>query len=1034
LRTNLPAAADAGCRLGGFLYFIEAPEINFVASPVPIRASRLSCRLIELSAFVKGALLLVASTFASVPPATEKSVLVLYGERGDLPAVEAVEDNIRRVFHASTSPRIELFSEYLDFTRFPPEQYESSLVRYLQERYTGRQIDLVVPVTGFALDFVLGHRELFPGASVVFCAVDRRELENLRLPANATGITAHFDIERTVELILQLQPDVPEIVCVSGTSGFDQRWAEETRRIMERFRSRLRVRWITDKSLVETVNEVSRVPRESAVLFISMLRDGAGQSTSSVDAVQDLARASKAPVYGVSSQFLDAGVVGGAMFDFGENARSTAELALKTLRGQWVPYGTSDTESRNPVLINWQALKRVGLPEWRVPANAEVRLRPASLWETHRTFILVVLGAIILQALLITGLVVERLWRRKAEASLRQSEERMSLAAKAANLGIWVWDVSGNEIWMTDKGRTLLGFAPNEWVDYEALTARVHPEDRAARDAAIRGAIETKGDYAMEYRIVLADGTLRWISAWGHCTNDGDTNSTRLLGVSMDVTAQKQAEDALRESEARFGVMANTAPVMIWISGPDKLCTFFNKGWLGFTGRALEQELGNGWAEGVHREDFDRCLKVYVNSFDARQPFTMEYRLRRSDGEYRWVLDNGTPRFAADGTFLGYVGSAIDITERKQAQEQFRLVVEGSPNGIVLADAQGRIVLVNASVEKLFGYGREELVGQSIELLVPERFRSEDPVHRACFPAAPATLAMGAERELFARRKDGIEFPIEFELSHIQSHEGVLVLTVIVDISARKKAEAEVRQYREELTRLGRVEILGEMAASLAHELNQPLTGIMNNASAGRRFIAKGRASMLKIDGLLESVVADARRAGEIIRGIRGMVRKGEEVRSSVNLNSIIGEVVLFVRSDAVERHCAIVTDLDPKLPMVKANPVLLQQVLLNIIINAFDAMRETPVPERRVIIRTECEIGGSVRVSVRDFGTGLPTENPERIFEHFFSTKHDGLGMGLAIVRSIITSHGGDLAAVNAEGGGACVYFSLPAVTEGMA
>jgi signal transduction histidine kinase len=143
---------------------------------------------------------------------------------------------------------------------------------------------------------------------------------------------------------------------------------------------------------------------------------------------------------------------------------------------------------------------------------------------------------------------------------------------------------------------------------------------------------------------------------------------------------------------------------------------------------------------------------------------------------------------------------------------------------------------------------------------------------------------------------------------------------------------------------------------------------------------------------------------------------------------------VLFVRSDAVERHCAIVTDLDPKQPMVKANPVLLQQVLLNIIINAFDAMRETPVPERRVIIRTECEIGGSVRVSVRDFGTGLPTENPERIFEHFFSTKHDGLGMGLAIVRSIITSHGGDLAAVNAEGGGACVYFSLPAVTEGMA
>jgi two-component system sensor kinase FixL len=179
-------------------------------------------------------------------------------------------------------------------------------------------------------------------------------------------------------------------------------------------------------------------------------------------------------------------------------------------------------------------------------------------------------------------------------------------------------------------------------------------------------------------------------------------------------------------------------------------------------------------------------------------------------------------------------------------------------------------------------------------------------------------------------------------------------------------------------------------------------------------------------------VVADARRAGEIIRGIRRMVRKGEEARSLVNLNCIIADVVLFVRSDALERHCAIATDLDPELPMVQANPVLLQQVLLNIIINAFDAMQATPVAERRVMIRTEREPEGKVRVGVRDFGTGLPVENPERVFEHFFSTKADGLGMGLGIARSIIVSHGGELAAANAEGGGASVYFSLPSAAEG--
>jgi PAS domain S-box-containing protein len=875
--------------------------------------SRWSVRLVLLCGFVSGALLLVASAFAAVPSATEKSVLVLYAERSDLPAIDAVEENLREVLHASTSPRIELYSEYLDFTRFPAEQYERSHVRYLQERYAGRQIDLVVPVSGFALEFALRHRDLFPGAPVVFCATDQRELDKIRLPADATGITAHFDIERTINLILQLQPNVREIVCVSGTSGFDQRWAEVTREIMERFHSQVGARWITDKSLAETADEISRLPRESAVLFISMLRDGIGQSVSSVDAVRDLARASKAPVYGVSSQFLDAGAVGGAMFDFGANARSTAELVLKTLRGQWVPHGAPETERRDPVLINWQALKRADLPESLVPADAEVRLRPATLWETHQTFILAVAGAILFEALLITGLVLERLWRRRVEASLRQSEERMSLAADAAHLGMWVWDVGRNEIWMTDKGRALLGFTPDERLDYASLAMRVHPEDQAARDAAIKNALVTKGEYAMEYRVVLPDGGLRWIGARGHCINGEDTKSTHVLGVSMDVTAQKQAQDALRESEARFRTMADTAPVMIWMSGTDKLCTFFNKGWLDFTGRSLEQQLGNGWTEGVHHEDLDACVEVYVNSFEARHPFTMEYRLLRWDGKYRWVLDSGGPRFAPDGTFLGYIGSCIDITERKQA-------------------------------------------------------------------------------------------------------------------------EAEARKHREELAHISRVAIMGEMAGSLAHELNQPLTGIVNNASAGRRFIAKGRADLPKLDGLFEAVVEDGRRAGGIIRAIRGMVHKGKQVRGPVNLNEVVASVQRLVHSDAVERHCVLVTELDPELPSVEGDQVQLQQVVLNLIVNAVEAMGDTPLPKRRVIIRSERESNVRVRVSVRDFGIGLSVENPERIFEHFFSTKHDGLGMGLAIVRSIIASHDGELAAVNAEGGGVCVYFSLRANVEGNA
>jgi PAS domain S-box-containing protein len=741
----------------------------------------------RFAAVVSAGLLLVATGLAYESREAEKSVLVLYGERGDLPAIQAIEENIREVVQASVSPHVELYSEYLDFTRFAPEQHERNLLRYLQERYAGRRIDLVIPVIGSALTFALAHRaELLPGVPLVFCAIDQRELENMRLPPDVTGIAAHFDFERTIGLILHLQPNVPEIVCVSGAGPFDLRWASVTREILERGYSHVHVRWVAGKSLAETVEEVSRVPRTSAVLFLSMLRDGDGHSRSSVDVVRDLTNVSKAPVYGASSQFLDSGVIGGAMFDFGANGRNTAKLALKALRGEWVPYGAPETESHNPLEINFQAFRKTGLPEWRLPKEAEVLFRPPGLWETHRRFILIVAGAVLFQAALIAVLVAERLWRRRAEASLRQSEQRMSL------------------------------------------------------------------------------------------------------------------------------------------------------------------------------------------------------------------------------------------------------MLEASPNGIALANEQGRIVLVNTRAEELFGYSRGEFIGQNLEILVPARFRSANPANHLQSADEQVGRRFEARREIFAQRKDGSEFPVEIGISPIRSKEGILVLAVVTDISARRQAEAEARRYHEELAHLSRVEILGEMAGSLAHELNQPLTAIMNNASAGRRFIAKGLADMPKLDGLLQSIVADVRRAGEIIRGIRSMVRKSAGARGPVDLNAVVADVVTMVHSDAVGRNCMIVTELQPKLPLVKADRVQLQQVLMNIIVNAFDAMCHIPVPERRAIIRTEAESGGGVRVSVRDFGPGLPTENPQRIFDRFFSTKRDGLGVGLAIARSIVSSHGGELVAENAEGGGAFVYFSLPGVGEG--
>jgi two-component system, LuxR family, sensor kinase FixL len=254
------------------------------------------------------------------------------------------------------------------------------------------------------------------------------------------------------------------------------------------------------------------------------------------------------------------------------------------------------------------------------------------------------------------------------------------------------------------------------------------------------------------------------------------------------------------------------------------------------------------------------------------------------------------------------------------------------------------------------------------------------------------------------------------------------------DITGRRQRALETEGHRQELAHLGRVALMGEMATSLAHELNQPLTAIVTNAAAGQRFVDRGIIDAGEMHELLHDIALDGERAGKIIRGIREMVRKGNTAREPVDMNQVVNDVVRLTNSDAVRIGCVLVTELDSQLPLVEANAVQLQQVLLNLILNAFDAMQETPLDHRRVMLSTTflgptSQAKGAVCTTVRDFGTGLSVKTRQRIFEHFFSTKREGLGMGLAIARSIVESFGGVLDAANAIDGGAIFHFTLPAL-----
>jgi len=264
----------------------------------------------------------------------------------------------------------------------------------------------------------------------------------------------------------------------------------------------------------------------------------------------------------------------------------------------------------------------------------------------------------------------------------------------------------------------------------------------------------------------------------------------------------------------------------------------------------------------------------------------------------------------------------------------------------------------------------------------------------------------------------------------LQDEHGNLLETigVTLDVSAQKQAALQVQVQREEMAHRNRVALMGEMTASFAHEINQPLTAISNKASAARRFLDRGNIDPVLLRELLQEIAADSQRAGEVMRGIRSLVRKETSEQTLLNLNAIISDTVRLVSSDVLNRESVVTTELDPNVPGVQGTLVQIQQVLLNLIINALDAMETLPPTERRVIVSTRSDKGDVAEFTVRDFGTGLPKDRPDKVFDHFFSTKQQGMGMGLPIVRSIVEAHGGTITAENAPDRGARMVVRLPA------
>ncbi len=970
--------------------------------------------------------LTAATDVDSADSGSAKRVLMISTGNRFAPGFSLAEQSALETLRQLESGQMEFYSESLDIVRFPSESYHRLFRNYLSEKYVDDRPDIVILIYLGNLSIAEKLlKELFPGVPVVVIGLTEEEISVDQLGAHISGLAQRSDPRGTIELIRRLQPETRRIVVIGGTAEVDTHVISRAQEAARSLTGRIEFDFWTNRPMTEIRNAVRSLAPQTAILFTRMFRDGAGRAFNSAQAAQLIAESANVPVYVMTDTMLGTGAVGGSVADVAALARRAGEFAHRVLGGAAPNSLPFEIRTDGVPMFDWRALKRWGISESRLPPDSVVRFRPQSMWEQYRWYIIGALIILSIQAAMIAALLLHRARRRRAEAELRESHQFMELAVSAGEIGLWSRDLKQGEVWANSHLRTLFGFGQNESVKVNDMLACIHPDDRPRVITEVESAQQAGMPFEGEFRTTLPDGRERWVVARGKTVSE--PRGMHRLGAVIDITERKRAEESLRESEARFRTVADAAPVMIWMSGPDKLCTFFNTGRLDFTGRTLEQELGNGWAEGVHREDLDRCLEIYAKAFDARRDFTMEYRLRRFDGEYCWVLDNGVPRLDSNGTFLGYIGTCIDITERKRAEERFRLAVEASPSAIVMVNEQGQIVLVNVQTEKLFGYAREELIGQSVEVLVPERYRVDHPAHRAGFFAAPQTRPMGAGRDLFARRKNGSEFLVEIGLNPIHTQEGLLVLTAIVDITERKRTESELQRQRDDLAHVERVSNMSELAASLAHELNQPLTAILSNAQAAQRFLAANPADLREVREILQDIVQDNIRAGDIIRRVRTLVKKDELSFARVDLGEVIRDVSLLVRSDAILRNVRVALEFNDGALHVRGDKVQMQQVVLNLLLNAFDAMRDCPANERQVAVRAQLDGAGMVGVAVRDRGTGLSDNMLDKIFQPFYTTKHEGLGIGLSICRSIIEAHGGRLWAENNPDHGATFYFTLP-------
>jgi PAS domain S-box-containing protein len=766
------------------------------------------------------------------------------------------------------------------------------------------------------------------------------------------------------------------------------------------------------------------------------------------------------------------------------------------------------------------------------------------------------------------GLAVDIDDARKVEDRLRRSEAYLAEAQRLSNTGSWGINPATRKIlYWSEECYRIWGFDLAQGLPYRAsVFQRIHPDDRGRVLDEAEGALRQKRDYTIEFRIVLPDGTVKYLEAISHHVFSEEGELIQLVGTNADVTERKHAEQALRESERKHRQLIESIPCHFWSTNANGEPTYVNQRLLDYFGIRFEDQKRDMTV--LHPDDVAETERALNHAFQTGESFQRVHRLRRADGEYRWHRVRAEPLRDDSGNVIQWYGFSIDIDEAKKSEyrlrrseaylaeaqrlthtataaydatkilyfsdEAFRLFgfdpLQGLPsreavwqrihpddvdtmnekieralrerrsfqNEFRLKLPDGTVKHVDADILPVFSATGElvEIIATAVD--VTERKRAEDTLRRGEFWLAQAQRlshtgtwvldgttrrflywsdesyrvwgfdplqglpsrddmwgrihpddrervweqvqeALREKRDFLAEFRillpDGTVKYLEANTHHEFSPLGTLLEVVCtnVDVTERKRTQDErerLRQLEEDLAHINRVSMMGELAASLSHEILHPIATARNNARAGMRFLEMNPPNLNEVREALGCVVRDADRAKDIVGRIRNQIKRAPPRKERFDLNEAISEVIVMVRSAIADNRVSVQTRLAEGSRAIHGDRVQLQQVLLNLILNAVEAMGSVEAGSRELLVSTEQDHTG-VLVAVRDSGPGIDATHLDRVFEAFYTTKSGGTGMGLLICRSIIDAHGGKLWAEANEPHGAVFQFTLPA-TQG--